>query len=501
MNNTADNRVGVVESRGITPVSDEFRHGRPTALFWMWFGTNMSILSVTIGAVLVSLDGLSLPQVVAVALIGVGGSFLLVAALSLVGHRSGAPAMTASRATFGQRGNIGPSIVAWINYVGWETVTCITASYALVALATRALGIRPDTAVTAAALLVSVVFEGAISIMGHATILWLQRWMTWIFGVLTLPICWFLIRTSDWHAIIGGRSASLSAVVAATGFVAAFSGVSWVTAGPDFTRYLPRGTRPRAIIWFSTAGATLPLVVVILVGALLATRVHGVAIASNPIAAIGGPLPSWMLIPYLIVAFVGIICGADLTLYSSGLSLMAAGLKVKRPVAVLIDAVLIAAGGLYITIGADDFINPFTAFLTALAVPMMAWAGTFAVDMVGRRGFDHRALLQRSAGSRYWYTSGVRLAAVASWLAGITAGASVTSLTLTSHLTISGPFAGSWLGRNNLGWLVAGAGSGILYLCLRPVNSTERVETSASEIGGHARCTSALPGPMPLSVS
>jgi nucleobase:cation symporter-1, NCS1 family len=473
MTNLADSRVGVVESRGITPVPDERRHGRPSALFWMWFGTNMGILSVTVGAVLVSLDGLSLPQVLAATLIGVGGSFLLVAALSLVGHRSGAPAMTASRATFGQRGNTGPAIVAWINYVGWETVTCITASYALVALATRALGIRPQPAVIAVALLLCVLIEGVISILGHATILWLQRWMTWIFGLLTLPVCWFLVRTSDWHAIIGGHSASLPAVVAATGFIAAFSGISWITAGPDYTRYLPRDTRPRAIIWFSTAGATLPLVVVILVGALLATRVHDLATASNPIAAIGAPLPSWMLIPYLIVAFVGIICGADLTLYSSGLSLMAAGLKVKRPVAVLIDAVLIAGGGLYITIGANDFINPFTAFLTALAVPLMAWAGTFALDMVRRRGFDHGALLRRSAGSRYWYTGGVRLAAVVSWVAGIAAGASVTSLTLTSHLTISGPFAASWLGRNNLGWLFAGVAAGILYLCLDRIGAAK----------------------------
>jgi nucleobase:cation symporter-1, NCS1 family len=466
MVNTTESRVGVVEARGIAPVPDEGRHGRPSALFWMWFATNMGILSVTVGAVLVSLDGLNLLQVLLVTLLGVGGSFLLVAALSLVGLRSGAPAMTASRATFGQRGNLGPAVVAWINYVGWETVTCITAGYALVALATRVLGIKSGPVIIAIALLLSVLTEGAISVLGHATILWLQRWMTWIFGLLTLPVCWFLVRTANWHEIVSQRPASLATVVAATGFIAAFSGISWVTAGPDYTRYLPRGTRPRAIIWFSTAGATVPLIVVILVGALLATRVHDLATASNPIAAIAAPLPSWMLVPYLIVAFVGIICGADLTLYSSGLSLMAAGLKVKRPVAVLIDAALIAGGGLYITIGANDFINPFTAFLTALAIPLMAWAGTFAVDMAGRRGFDNDALLRRSAGSRYWYTGGVRLPSVLAWLAGIVAGASCTSLTLSSHLTLAGPFAGSWLGRNDLGWLLAGLGSAVVYLCL-----------------------------------
>jgi nucleobase:cation symporter-1, NCS1 family len=467
MTNTGDDRAGVVEARGIVPVPENQRHGHPSALLWMWFATNMGILSVPVGAVLVSLDGLNLLQVAIVVLLGVGGSFLLVAFLSLVGHRSGAPAMTASRATFGQRGNQGPTIVAWINYVGWETVTCITAAYALVALASRVTGIRPVPLVIATGLIVSVAVEGAISIFGHATILWLQRWLAWIFGLLTIPICWYLVRTAHWHSIVTARGAPLSAVVAATGFIAAFSGISWVTAGPDYTRYLPLRTRPRPIIWYSVAGATLPLLIVLPVGALLASRAPGVATASNPIAAIGAPLPSWMFVPYLVVAFVGIITSADLTLYSSGLSLMAAGLKVRRPVAVLIDAVLIIGGGLYITIGTSNFLNPFTAFLTALAVPLMAWAGTFAVDLSTRRRFDDRALLRRSAGSSYWYTRGVRVSALVSWLAGIVAGASLTSLTLSGSLTISGPFAHSWLGRNNLGWLCAGVVSAVLYLCLR----------------------------------
>jgi hypothetical protein len=56
-----------------------------------------------------------------------------------------------------------------------------------------------------------------------------------------------------------------------------------------------------------------------------------------------------------------------------------------------------------------------------------------------------------SAFALFWI--GVRFPAVVSWLAGTIAGASLTTLTLSSHLTISGPFAGSWLGRNNLGWL------------------------------------------------
>ena len=107
-------RVGVIETRGIEPVPDSVRHGGPIGLFWMWFGANMGVLGITLGAALVTFDGLNVSQSVLVSIVGSAGSFLLVGLLSTAGKRGGAPGLTLSRAVFGVRGNYGPTLISWL---------------------------------------------------------------------------------------------------------------------------------------------------------------------------------------------------------------------------------------------------------------------------------------------------------------------------------------------------------------------------------------------------
>ena len=59
----------------------------------------------------------------------------------------------------------------------------------------------------------------------------------------------------------------------------------------------------------------------------------GTAIDSDPIGALATILPTWFLIPFALVAILGLAGGIILDLYSSGLSLLAAGLPVRRYVA------------------------------------------------------------------------------------------------------------------------------------------------------------------------
>ena len=55
----ARHRVGVIETRGVEPVPDAERHGGPLGLSWMWFGANMRVSGITLGAALVTLSGLN----------------------------------------------------------------------------------------------------------------------------------------------------------------------------------------------------------------------------------------------------------------------------------------------------------------------------------------------------------------------------------------------------------------------------------------------------------
>ncbi|ORM36200.1 cytosine permease [Williamsia sp. 1135] len=467
-------RVGVIETRGIEPIPDSERHGKPIGLFWMWFGANMGVLGITLGAALITFQGLNVAQAILVAVIGSVGSFLLVGLLSIAGKRGGAPGLTLSRAVFGVRGNWAPTLVAWLGFVGWETVMCTTAAFALLALLDLA-GVAASVPLTVVCVLVTVVLAAVIGLFGHATIMWVQKWLTWVFGGLTVVVVVFLAVTVDWAAAFDQTGGPMSSVVAGVGFIAAGTGLGWLAAGADYARYLPRQVQSRRIVGSTVFGAAVPLVALVTMGALMAVGDADLASSNDPVAAVGNALPSWMLVPYLLTAVFGLIAGADLSMYSSGLNLITGGIKVKRTTAVAVDALLITVGGLYITVIADDFYGPFTTFLTLLAVPLTAWAAVFLVDLAGRHHYDEPGLMNTSGPGPYWYRGGVRWTALIAWAAAIVLGLLFTHTQSGDTVWFAGPLSDTWVGQNSLGWFVSGLSAALLFLVLRRIAGEESV--------------------------
>ncbi|MFE2943248.1 purine-cytosine permease family protein [Streptomyces sp. NPDC059255] len=458
--------VGSVETRGIEPVPDAERHGHAGQMFWTWFAANISILGLPLGATLVAFRGLNIWQAALVALLGSFGSFALVGALSLAGKKGGAPALTLSRAVFGQRGNAGPTLISWLSRIGWETITTTTAAYALLALLAIAFGVGRNTVLTLVCLLVFIVCTLLISGLGHATIMWINKWATVVFGVLNLIVMGFLVATVEWTKVLDAPAGPTSGVVAGIGFIAAGTGIGWANAGADYARYLPREIPGRRLVVASAFGAGIPLVLLISLGSLLSAGDPTLATASDPVAAINAMLPSWMAIPYLVAAFGGLLMSNHLSTYSAGLTMITLGLRVPRPMAVAIDVVLMFAGGVYFMLIAKDFYGPFSTFLTLLAVPISAWIGVIAVDSLRGRDYDPAALMDTSRGSRYWYTGGFHVGAVAGWSVAIVAGLLFTEAgTSEKDVWFSGPLAGTWLGVNGLGWAISMAvGAGVYAL-------------------------------------
>lgn len=464
---TKNDRVGTVETRGIEPVPDSERHGHASQMFWTWFAANISILGLPLGATLVAFRGLNIWQAVLVAVVGSVGSFALVGALSLAGKKGGAPALTLSRAVFGQRGNHGPTLVTWLSRVGWETITTTTAAYALLALLNTLFGVGRGTVLTLVCLLVFIACTLLISGLGHATIMWINKWATIAFGVLNLIVMGFLVATVDWSKVLDTPAGPVSGVVAGIGFIAAGTGIGWANAGADYARYLPRAIPGGRLVRASAFGAGIPLVLLISLGSLLTAGDRTLATSADPVSAINAMLPSWMAVPYLLAAFGGLLMSNHLSTYSAGLTMITLGLRVPRTWAVCLDVVLMFLGGIYFMLIADDFYGPFSTFLTLLAVPISAWIGVIAVDMLRGRQYDPSGLMDTGHGGRYWYRGGFHLPAVVAWLAAITAGLLFTkAATSADDVWFEGPLAGSWLGMNGLGWLVAIAVGGALYTFL-----------------------------------
>jgi NCS1 family nucleobase:cation symporter-1 len=460
----ASDQVWSIEQHGIEHITDEERHGSPFELFWIWFASNVGILGIVYGAILFG-AGLNLWQSIGVTLIGSVVSFALVGVISISGVRGGAPMLTLSRAAFGPRGNIGPTLISWISLIGWETVIVVTAAYALLGLL-NLVGLPSNAFWTVVSLVLVALLVVGLGLLGHATLVWIQRAATWLFGILTLIIAIFLVTRTNWTTILAMRPGPWdSGVLAMLSIIAAGTGIGWVNAGADYTRYLPRSSSSRSIIWWTIFGATLPLFVLIMVGVLLSSRVPNLASASNPIQIIGSALPAWMAVPYLITSVGGLVVAADLDIYSSGLNLLALGVKAQRYKTVLIDGVLMIAGSIFVMLIAQNFLGPFESFLQLLADGLTAWSAVFLVDMLRRRTYDGAALNDTSPNGRYYYRGGVNWPGFVAWLVGILVG-----LAFTASPFFNGPFATGIFASSSLGYLIAFFVSAILYAVLMRFN-------------------------------
>ncbi|TQM35395.1 purine-cytosine permease family protein [Pseudonocardia cypriaca] len=446
-----------LETRGIEPVPADERHGRPAQLFWVWFAANISILGLPLGATLVAL-GLTVWQAVVVAAIGSVGSFAIVGAVSIAGRRGGAPGLTLSRAVFGARGNIGPTAVSLISRLGWETVNTTTAAFALLSLCTILFGASPAATdhpwLTVACITVFVLLTVVVSGLGHAVLVSVQRWATWVFGALNIVVGAFLVATVDWAAVGAATPAPVGTMIAGVGIIAAGTGIGWANASADVSRYQAPGVKAGSLVLSAAAGAGIPLVLLISLGSMLAAGDPSLADAGDPVAAIRAMLPTWMAVPYLVAAFGGLLLSNHLSVYSAGLTTLTLGLRMPRVYAVVVDVVVTFVGAIYFILVADDFYGPFIAFISLLAVPITAWVGVFATDMLRREHYDPVALMDVRRTSAYWYRGGVEWRAVTAWAAAIVAGYLFVTAGPSDAPWFSGPLAGSWFGENGLGWVV-----------------------------------------------
>ncbi|MFF9283373.1 purine-cytosine permease family protein [Streptomyces griseosporeus] len=387
-----------VETHGLDVIGDAERKGTPRSLFWPWFGANVSVLGLSYGSFALGF-GISFWQALAAGVIGIVFSFLLCGFVAVAGKRGSVPTMVLSRAAYGVRGNRLPSLVSWMLTVGWETVLVSLAGMATATVFDR-LGWGGGTGTKVVALVLVGALTIAGGVLGFDLIMRLQTVITVVTGVLTLVYVALVADDIHWSAVSALPSGSAQEFIGALVFMTTGFGLGWVNAAADYSRYLPRTSSGRGVIGWTTFGASLAPLLLLVCGLLLAgsSDTLGAAVAADPIGALTTLLPTWFLVPFAVVAVLGLVGGAVLDIYSSGLALLSAGLWIPRPLAALVDGVLMIAGSVYIVFFADDFLGPFMGFLTTLGVPVAAWCGIMLADLLLRRRDYDEADLYRPHG-------------------------------------------------------------------------------------------------------
>jgi nucleobase:cation symporter-1, NCS1 family len=470
---TTQEHAGSVELNGINVIREDERGGKPRQLFWPWFAANISVLGLSYGSFVLGF-GISFWQASVAGLIGIVLSFLLCGFIAVAGKRGSAPTLILSRAAFGVRGNKLPSVISWVLCVGWEIVLTALATLATATVFQRLGWGGGDTTKIIAFLIITALIVGG-GVLGFATIMRLQTIITVITAVLTVIYFILVAGKIHWSTVSHIHSGSAEAFIGAIIFVITGFGLGWVNTAADYSRYLPRRTSGGGVIGWTTFGSAIAPIFLLGFGLLLAgsSAKLNSAISADPIGALTTILPTWYLFPFAIVAVLGLVGGAVLDIYSSGLTLLAAGLPAPRYVAAMIDGILMIAGTIYLVFFSHNFIGPFQGFLITLGVPIAAWCGIMLADIALRsRNYTDGDLYDIHG--RY---GDVRWVSVALMVAGTIIGWGLVTNTSASWLKwqgyLLGPFGlggktGTWAFANLgvvvalvltfAGWLIAGRG-------------------------------------------
>lgn len=374
-----------LELNGPNVIAESERSGRARSLFWPWAGANVSLLALSYGAFFLGF-GISFRQATWAAIIGTICSFFLVGISSLAGKRSNAPTMVLARASFGVKGSIVPGFLSYFIFVGWETVLVSLATLATGTVFSRIGGVDQNLAlVLGFVIAVSLTVSGGV--LGFGIIMKLQKILTVITVVMTVIYIALTIDTVNWSAVNAIKDGSTQGFIGALIFGITGIGLGWVNCAADYSRYLPRSVSSKAVVGWTVFGASVVPIILVIYGAALSASSKDLseAIAMDPIGALTSLLPTWFLIPFAIVAILGLVGGAILDLYSSGLALVSIGVPIKRHQAAIIDAFIMLAGCIYIVWIADNFFYPFQGFLITLGVPVAVWSAIFVADVILRK--------------------------------------------------------------------------------------------------------------------
>ncbi len=423
-----------VEPFGIERISERERHGRPWNLFPFWFGANVTLYSFLVG--FLGIVAVQLPLAVALEGIVLGTALGTTpfALLGVLGPATGYPQIAQSRSAFGRRGAYVPATLNWFSTTGWSAVTFILGGLALSLF-------LPIPFVAGVAIFAAI--QIAVAFYGHN---FLHRFEQ---GMALVLVIVFALMT-----IVAVRAASVAAYTPSGGGIAGLAlmailsasiPLSWAPYAADFSRYLPQETPRRRIVVASFLGMAIACTWVEAIGAILTTSLGSLG---DPVKVFANAFGAGFVGPLLLLLVVNLLAANAPNLYSSGLSLLALDVPVKRWSSVLIGGAI--ATGLAVLGGANrDLYEEWLLFVEYWIAP---WAAIVLVSffVFGRRGAE-----DKPDTARPWHVPALLSYAVALLVA----------LPFMDQALFKGPIAKA-LGGLDLSNLVSFAGAALLFYAM-----------------------------------
>jgi purine-cytosine permease-like protein len=473
----------IIERKSIDYVAEHERHGRVIDQGPFWFLGNFHFFTIAIGFVGPSM-GLSFGFTSLAGTLGILFGTVFVAFHASQGAELGLPQMIQSRAQFGYRGVIVVLAGTLFTFIGFNVADSVLVARGLDGI----LGWN-ETVVT---LVIGAIATG-IAIYGHD---WLHRIFRGCFW-LCLPLYTLLTlaimsgRVPATHPALGGFT--WVAFIGQFAASAAYN-ITYAPSVSDYSRYLPRDTRPHHIIAAVFLGASSAAIWLISLGAWLATRIG----ASDGLVALhdaGNALFAGFGVLMALASVTALVATMGLNAYSGMLTVVTAlnSLFDVPPTARLrIVAILaVAAGWITVTFAiTENAIALLFATLTIMLYLLVPWTSVNLADyfFVRRGRYAITQLFMPHGIYGAWGTRGLIAYALGF----------ITTLPFFVLPDIyMGPAARA-LGGVDVGWLVGLVVSGGTYLLLCrsldvAAESSAIRESESALPGMHAPAVSGLP--------
>ena len=431
MANTGDSSEGSaedqpfhIEQHGIDYIPETERWASARNIGAMWAGSAVNVEYFIYGALLM---GFGFSFTTALSLIILGNlSYLLLGVASLQGPEAGTTAFTISRAPFGLRGSRLVSFFNWITQLGFETeglILIVGAAMVLFQLA----GVHVSNPLKVILIILAAAIQAVMPYLGHATMVKVLRALIIPFVAIFAVIAIFDVKHGTTH--FKGFGGGWELYTAGLAFTIALSGLGWTECGNDYTRYLPRDAKKGAVVGWVFLGTALPEIVLMTLGALTFTFLSSTAQVAawngaNPFQALYGQhyIPTWAVVIFLVFAIVQLFGINSLDLYSSGVSVQAMGIRLKRYQAVIMDSIIAGALTIY-AMFQSTFSLYMKEFVGVIIVWIAPWFGIYVMDWILRRYRYNPAELQRTDRDGIYYggRSGINWNAIVAFVIGLVA--------------------------------------------------------------------------------
>jgi NCS1 family nucleobase:cation symporter-1 len=367
-----------IEGHGIEPIPSAARYGSVYRLFTVWFTPNLVPAAFALGA-LCAILGLGFVSGLLAIIVGnvIGGA--VVAVLGTIGPKVGLGQIPITRLSFG-KSIVVPGLINWVSTIAWDAINAFFGAYAIQVLTGGAVPFWVG-------LLIVIVCQAALSVVGYEAIHTFEKYaaiaLAVLFGVVTVA----LLPKANFGMV--GTGETLGTFVLATTIVGSFN-LGWALYASDYSRYLPASTPSFKVALFAFLGIAISAAWIELLGlAVFGAVTNGNADPVHQIdALLGGGIISAVA---MIAIFFGTVAVNAMNDYSGSLSLLAAGIKVWRPVSALIVGVLSFIATLWLY--TQNFSSTFENYLLFITYWIGPWSAIVLVDWQIRKhsaaGADH----------------------------------------------------------------------------------------------------------------